>query len=214
VERVAFDADGRYLLTTSGEILGSSDHVARVSAWRPADLIDEICQRLTRNLNLAEWRQYLETEPYRATCPDIPGHAIDMLKQADELAGSGKRELAETGFKAAIEAVGRERDAQLANSACWFGAIDGFAGIVLPACERAVALADEGTIAPYRDSRGVARALSGDRAGAIDDFKFFIAWAKGREANAQEMSVRQAWLATLQSGGDPFDAATLKGLRN
>jgi hypothetical protein len=214
VERVAFDAAGRYLLTTSGELLGLSDHVARVSPWRPGDLIEEICGRLTRNLSVAEWHQYLEGEAYRATCPDIPGHTKDMLSRADELASSGQRGLAKRGFKAAIEAVGRERDVQLANSVCWFGAVDGFADIVLPACDRAVSLAEESAVAPYRDSRGVARALGGDRAGAIEDFKFFISWAKGREASAQEMSQRQAWVATLQSGGNPFDAETLKALRN
>src|SRR5260370_24046255 len=91
VEGVASDAEGRYLLMTSGEFLSSGDHVARVSAWRPADLIEEVCQRLTRNLSLAEWRQHFETEAYKATCPDIPGHAIDILKQAHELASNGQR---------------------------------------------------------------------------------------------------------------------------
>jgi hypothetical protein len=214
VEHVGFDAEDRYLLTISGELLGSGDNLARASAWRPADLIDEACKRLTRNLSLTEWNQYFEKDPYRATCPDIPGHAIDILKQADGLASSGQKELAEMGFTAAVQAVGRGRDALLDNAACWLGAIDGFAVTVLPACEEAVALADQDVTAPYRDSRGVARALGGDRAGAIEDFKFFISWAKGREANAQEMSQRQAWVATLQSGGNPFDAATLKALRN
>ncbi|MGF1537411.1 MAG: hypothetical protein ACFB4J_13150 [Elainellaceae cyanobacterium] len=38
----------------------------------PNDLIAEACRRLTRNLTLQEWRQYLGDEPYQATCPSLP----------------------------------------------------------------------------------------------------------------------------------------------
>ena len=62
------------------------------------------------------------------------------------------------------------------NAVCWVGSLDGFAEIVLPACDRAVELApDDGNA---RDSRGVARAITGDVQGAIVDFERFVSWAR------------------------------------
>jgi hypothetical protein len=46
---------------------------ARVWLWCTQDLIELACLRLTRNLTQEEWKQYLPGEPYRKTCPDLPG---------------------------------------------------------------------------------------------------------------------------------------------
>jgi len=40
--------------------------------WRSADLVEEACSRLTRNLTREEWRQYLGGEAYLKTCPGLP----------------------------------------------------------------------------------------------------------------------------------------------
>jgi hypothetical protein len=61
--------------------------------------------------------------------------------------------------------------ASLNNQICWYGSLNGFPDIILPACERAVLLMpDHGG---YRYSRGLARALTGDSAEAID-FQFAL----------------------------------------
>jgi WD40 repeat protein len=57
----AFSPHGRYLVTVS------TDHTARVWLWLPEDLIAEACARLTRDLTLEEWRQYMGDEVYRKT---------------------------------------------------------------------------------------------------------------------------------------------------
>ncbi len=67
VGAVAFSPDGQWLAT------GSGDDTARVWLVWPEDLIAEACARLTRNLTQEEWEQYLGDEPYRKTCPDLPG---------------------------------------------------------------------------------------------------------------------------------------------
>jgi hypothetical protein len=94
---------------------------------------------------------------------------------------------------------------------CWYGSLDGRPRDVLPACERAVTLApDDGSV---RDSRGVARALTGDLVGAIDDFTAFVAWAHQDATRATQAARRDEWIAALRGGRNPFDAATLLALR-
>ncbi len=77
----------------------------------------------------------------------------------------------------------------------------------MAACEQAVALApDRGNI---RDSRGLARALTGDVAGAIDDFEAFVAWTGRDRSRAQ----RQDWIVALRSGENTFTVEVLRALR-
>ena len=91
---------------------------------------------------------------------------------------------------------------------CWFGSLLGHAAEVMAACEQAVALApDHGGI---RDSRGLARALTGDVAGAIDDFEAYVAWTGNDRGRAQ----RQGWIAALRAGQNPFTPELLERLRN
>ena len=84
----------------------------------------------------------------------------------------------------------------------------GHAAEVMAACEQAVALVPDNGGA--RDSRGLARALTGDVAGAIDDFEAYVAWTGNDRARAQ----RQDWIVVLWSGENPFTAELLERLRN
>lgn len=84
------------------------------------------------------------------------------------------------------------------NSVCWEGAMLNQAAIVLPACEAAVEAAPNN--ASYRDSRGVARALTGDRAGAIADFQFYLDRAAAQStANSPVAQSRREAVARLSS---------------
>ncbi|HEY0321385.1 MAG TPA: WD40 repeat domain-containing protein [Pyrinomonadaceae bacterium] len=57
--------DGRYLA------MGCCYTIWVWPLWH-SDLIENACNRLTRNLTLEEWRQYLNEEPYSKTCPRLP----------------------------------------------------------------------------------------------------------------------------------------------
>ena len=94
---------------------------------------------------------------------------------------------------------------------CRHGAAWNQAALVMDACETAVKLApDDGSI---RDSRGLARALTGDVQGAIEDFEFALAQGGSDDFIAK----RTAWIEALRARTDPaliFDEATLADLRN
>jgi tetratricopeptide (TPR) repeat protein len=103
------------------------------------------------------------------------------------------------------------------NSLCWFGTLAGFATSVLDVCNQAVELADDDRIAGIHDSRGLARALTGDVAGAIEDFEFALERA-GRDGLGDDFfESRTAWVNALREGQEPaelFDDSTLEALKN
>jgi WD40 repeat protein/tetratricopeptide (TPR) repeat protein len=75
------------------------------------------------------------------------------------------------------------------------------------ASEKAVALdPDNGAV---RDTRGLAKALTGRFAEAIQDFEAFIAWSKDEKAKQH----RRAWRDALRSGRNPFTPSLLRSLR-
>jgi WD40 repeat protein len=107
--------------------------------------------------------------------------------------------------------------ADMWNNFCWFGSLSGYPNQVLEACEKAVS--SEPNVGEWRDSRGLARALTGNVSGAIEDFQAFIQWvdqtgfenANGRKAQ------RQRWVDDLQAGQPPsviFSGEVLEQLRN
>lgn len=99
------------------------------------------------------------------------------------------------------------------NQLCWFGSLDGHARDVLFACELAVARAMPDQAGFYQDSRGVARALSGDFSGAINDMEAFITWAETEATYQDEIGARQRWVDKLRVDQNPFDEIILQRLR-
>ncbi len=49
--------------------------------------------------------------------------------------------------------------------------------------------------------------------GAIEDFRFFVAWSKSAGYDTMA-SKREAWIAELEAQRNPFDEATLEELQN
>jgi hypothetical protein len=142
-------------------------------------------------------------------CPEV------TARQADAAALKGDRRKAAQLFDQAVKAALQEHDASLLNNVCWYGALDRFETVVWPACEAAVRRAGAEDLGLYADTRGVARALRGDRAGAIKDFGALLAWS--RKYGYQDdtaMKLRREWIDALTSGRDPFTAETLNQLRS
>lgn len=213
VSALRFVGNGGYLIAASSDQL-TPPHTLWIWPWRLSDLIDEACARVTRNLTLEEWRQHLSGEPYRRTCQQRPHHVsvvTPLLEEARSAASGGRGSAAMRLYRELARVTSDTDDVAIANQICWNGSLDGAAGIVLPVCERAVDLdADSGYL---RDSRGLARALTGDAAGAIADFNAFIAWASKAIPDSALIARRKNWVSELNGGRDPFDTDTLASLR-
>jgi WD40 repeat protein len=101
------------------------------------------------------------------------------------------------------------------NEFCRYGSLWGRAEEVLTACDRAVYYGESDYDAvEYHDSRGIARALVGDYDGAIEDFEYYIIFYESTAWREEDVVLRRAWVADLESGRNPFDEATLRALRN
>lgn len=120
----------------------------------------------------------------------------DVRPEWDKLLASGKIADALSSYTR-FEALspGDSVPANDWNRLCWFGSLHGAASMVRGACDKAVVMNDHYS---YRDSRGLARALTGDRAGAIADWRYFVEHATGPNSEKKQ---RQEWIALLQSGG-------------
>jgi tetratricopeptide (TPR) repeat protein len=103
-----------------------------------------------------------------------------------------------------------EKSAEFCNSFCWFGSLDGYAVDVLYLCENAVTLKPDNK--NYQDSRGLAKALTDDLPGALEDFQAAV------NSNALNYSQdvkqrRQRWIQALKAGQNPFTPEELEALR-
>ncbi len=150
----------------------------------------------------------------RAACRNAAQLASDSLTRADMHALAGDTLKASAAFTEAIQSALKSEDADRNEKVCRLGSLDGLAASVLPACNRAIQLALESDRGLYRDSRGLARALTGDYPGAAADFEAYNDWAQAFDGYAERIAIRKDWIEALKAKQNPFaDPATLYAIR-
>src|SRR5262249_21713038 len=162
------------------------------------------------------FRQALELDSSLSFDPEKKARQIDpswLVDKGRKLAEQGAIREAMAAFAAAQKSdPNLEIAADAWNALCWFGSLEGFATDVMAACERAVSLEpDHGGI---RDSRGVARALTEDYPGAINDFQRYLEWGSENGQSEENIRQRQDWIRRLQANQNPFNKELLKLLRD
>jgi len=220
VRGVAFSPDGQQVLIISDT--GSANYAVTLLGINLVSWQTAACTIVNRNFTLGEWQQFVGDEPYQKVCANFSvdsSEIQDQLSQAHANLLAGHTEDAQAAYQQATQVAVQLDDDVLNNHVCFWGSTDQFASVVLSACERAVSLNPFN--GQYYDSRGVARGLTGDRRGAIADFKFFVQWVTDQYLNAPGVSAstqakykhlvdeRNGWLQKLQAGQNPFDAKTL-----
>lgn len=134
----------------------------------------------------------------------------DYRLLATALRRSGQPEAQLAVYDAAVE---RFPDHSLAHShRCWYGTLFADPRTVMRSCDRAIEIS-EGSSGSAFARRAVARALTGDRPGAIADLEAALAIWDERDFRGRTYDTRAEWLAALRAGADPFDAETLERLR-
>lgn len=199
---VAFSPDNQTLV--SGGESGS------LFLWNINDSqISQIaCNIASRNLTWDEREQYHIQSNGEGTCPDVL--VREKLIAANSHVLAGEHYQAEVIFEEIVRISTQIDDPVVNNRVCWFGSLVGFAEIVLPACEHAVSL--KGFRSQILDSRGLARAITGDFEGAIEDFTAFVTTYEDNDYYAHLVEKRQIWIDELKAGRNPFDEETLRSL--
>jgi len=202
VSALAFSGDAEYLVV-------ANDREVRVVRWRSDDLVREACGRISRSLTPEEWKPYLNGESPTPTCPALVEHPGTLLEQAARAISEGRMQDAQSLYRRAKRAGQRPTPADW-KKLCWGGSFWGHVNDVWFACKRAVS--EEPDEPLYRDARGVARVLRGDRQGALDDFRFFLAKSAGTNIRRECRERRERWIAELERGADPFEAGEMREL--
>jgi WD40 repeat protein/tetratricopeptide (TPR) repeat protein/archaellum biogenesis ATPase FlaH len=129
-----------------------------------------------------------------------------LIEKGKSLAKDGKVKEAIAAYTKAQELDSKvEINADSWALLCIYGSLRKQASDVMFTCEKAVALADSQEI---RFIRGLARALTGNYQGAIEDFEAYIASSKDQESKTR----MQGWVKSLRAGKNPFTDEELKRL--
>ena len=132
-----------------------------------------------------------------------------LLEKGKSLADEAKVRKAIAAYAQAQKVAPKlEISADSWDTLCRRGSLHNHAKEVMFACEKAVLLAPED--GGVRDSRGLARALTGNNQGAIEDFQVYVAGTDNKEKKAQ----RQRWIDALGAGKNPFTREEIEGLMN
>jgi Tol biopolymer transport system component len=158
----------------------------------------------------AEWKKYDSIKDPRAEAFKTVGAVVVQQISTDAYAGNTRKDKIESAidlWEQTKQAQIEIKDADALNNLCWGGSLQGYAKPVLPACEEAVKLSPNSTY--IRDSRGLARALSGNIQGAILDFQYVVDNDSG-----DWVKERRQWIEDLKAGKNPFTPEVLESLKS
>ena len=80
VDIARFSPDGKYIVIEGSKPSSYLDKMALLLVWRPQDLIDEACARITHNLTETDWRQFFGGDAYvDAPCGSKPKSLLRSL---------------------------------------------------------------------------------------------------------------------------------------
>ncbi|GBO55571.1 high-affnity carbon uptake protein Hat/HatR [Pseudanabaena sp. lw0831] len=190
-----------------GVVLGKQNKFEEaISAYRQAIAIDPKYSRAYHNLGsilddqnkldeaIAAYRKAIAIDPkYTATYNNM-GVTLNKQNKLDE------------AIAAYRQAISIDPKYALAYSnLCRAGSIAGQARETLSDCEQAVELASPNNKDFYRDYRGLARAITGNIQGAIEDFQAYL---KVQNASSNRYKIRQRWVEELRAGKSPSEIFT------
>lgn len=198
------DADLRDADLSEASLIGANLSGANLSG---ANLSELQCDRTTKWSNV---RGLDEAVGLSEALKQLPRFSAAVaLNRGVTLVRQGDVDVALAAYR---EAEQLDPDLEIAayfwSPLCWFGCLHDRAADVLEAGDKAVQL--EPHDQDWRDARGLCRALTGDIAGAIEDFEAVLNWDLFHPARKEK---RRRWLEALQAGRNPFTPEEMEALR-
>jgi CubicO group peptidase (beta-lactamase class C family) len=134
--------------------------------------------------------------------------ALAKVEEGELLANHGMIEEAIASFTHAQQIYPAQQiPASAWNQLCIRGSVWGYVADVMYACDLAVSLAPKDSGLLF--GRGLARALTNNNAGAIDDFEEYVAWTKERGFYDPYGIEVEEFIVELEAGKNPFDEELL-----
>jgi WD40 repeat protein/tetratricopeptide (TPR) repeat protein len=176
----------------------------------------------------ATFRKAAQVDPGAKIDPEVEarhwvarGHIQDAQRLAAQIPTAGPQDAPGLWEKATVayhNALAGDPalkvTAEAWNTMCWYGSVTGHARDALDYCEKAVSAAPDDS--NFRDSRGLARALTNNFPGAIEDFQAFIDKGEMPATSAKRLqrikSKRKVWIKVLSNHQNPFPPTALAGL--
>ncbi|QMS89860.1 pentapeptide repeat-containing protein [Nostoc edaphicum CCNP1411] len=213
------DLRGAYLRGADLSDADLSDAYLRSAYLRDADLRDAdlrgadleavVWNSDTKWLNARDLHQVVGVSLELAQ--DKAFAAAVSLSQGISWVREGKIQEAQEAFKKAqIFDRSLSNSAGFWNSICWVGCLHGYAKAVLRFGEKAVTLDPDNK--NYQNSRGLARVLTGDLVGALEDFQAVVDSGALDYSNYVKWR-RLRWIEALKSGNNPLTPEELEELR-
>jgi hypothetical protein len=187
--------------TYSKELLHRVDGAVRFRRARRAEM--PRAQLLLRSLSQEEgvYQAQVDSGVFRPTAAlsaaayGFADSAMSYLRVGDTSAAARYLDRADN-IIAQLPSKFADAPPLLLNEICWAGALLGRAHAMLPYCESAAARAKSAYIV---DSRGLARALTGNFTGAIEDFEVYIADSSTGSSTKRDRALRREWIAQLRA---------------
>ena len=198
----------RYLAATAR--VGGGCDLARAGDVNGAIAAFREAQRLVPSIDLDQETDGIEQDPEALVKSLAPFSNIDW---GIEFAKEGRLEEAIKEYdKAKAQNQELEKEAWFWNVVGRSRCLNGEATKALSDCKKAVKLAakDAHLLWQSRETRCIARAITGDIKGAIDDLKAVI---DSDELDEEDEDLREEWLQSLEEGDNPFTPEALGELR-
>jgi len=145
--------------------------------------------------------------------------AGEQVSEGNRLAQEGKTDDAIAAYQQALELnPSLDSDAVYWNELGWLSSLGGRLKYGLDASEKAVRLSQAGNdkvvVIHSLDTRGLARALTGDTPGAIEDLDAVLDSDVSDGFGTEYKAQRREWVHALRNGKQPFTPQLLKELRS
>lgn len=212
ISSIKFSPDGKTLVSS-----GNDKSVRVWQNFNYENWKDRICSVINRNLTYAEWQQFIKNSHYQISCPNLllSNATVDQSIELAYDAHVDKNPIVVNQiFKMVNTELITTNDPLLYNRVCRLGTLKGFAKKVLPICEQSVEMAldqklNQDYLSDFYSNRGMARAMTCDFEGAIEDFNFYVNAEKNDPLKASFVQERQRWIGELENKNDPFDIDTV-----